>query len=112
MKRRGGWMMADAIFGLALLIGLGLTVSTLIYRHRAALGGMNALQEASAAAERVLWRLESGQPVDPAAEPATVIQALERDRLLASHRWVRITVERQGKLAELVGLAPLEALPK
>jgi hypothetical protein len=112
MKHRAGWIMADAIFGLILLIGLGLTISSLVYHHRTGIAGLNATQDAIAAAERVMSQLQLGQPVDPAAEPATVIQVLERDKLLASHRWVRITVERQGKLAELVGLAPLEALPK
>ena len=112
MNQRGGWIMTDAIFGLILLLGLGLTASALIHQHHSGLSTLSATQEAMRAAERVMLQLQSGRAVNVAEEPATVIQVLERDRMLASHRWVRITVERQGRLAELIGLVPLEALPK
>jgi hypothetical protein len=111
MNRRGGWILADAAFGLLLLAGLGAMTSTMIHRHHRGAADLHAQRDAAEQAQRILWQVQQGRPVNLALEPATRIERLERDRLFGSHQWVRVSVEREGRLAELVGLAPQGALP-
>ena len=98
---RRGFVMADVLIALAVVLLLaGLLATSAVWSRRAADRAADA-RAATATAEAALVGLAQGRPA-----PADVrVQPLSAGPPVPGHRWVCVTVAVHGRSVALVGLA-------
>ena len=109
--RRRGIMLTDAVLGIALLVTIGVVLSSTVARHGKATERLSASRAALRAAERVMTDLQLGQ-APPASDEATRWQVtrLESPAAPRGQVWVEVRVEHRGRSATLNGIVPASSV--
>ena len=113
-KRQGkrGFLAADVLAALALLIIAGAALMVAITRQRTGATRLAETREAGRLAEAALVDLQSGQalPKDT-ADTKLVIRPCQSGGAVGGHHWVEVEAAVRGQTRVLIGLAPDAASP-
>jgi type II secretory pathway pseudopilin PulG len=94
--------------GLIIIGVLAAALSVASSRHAGGAGRLAASRGATWAAEEALAQLSAGKP---ASAEGVKVERTEGGAAPAGHVWVRVTAQRDGRSASLVGLVPDKVLP-
>ena len=106
---RRAFFLADAVVGFLLIGAIGLmlvmSVTTASKAHRR----LDDSAAAATTAEQVLASLREGRPAPQRIGEANVeVRPAEGGVAVEGHRWVEVTIERNGRTATLIALVPRE----
>jgi len=108
MKRRSGFLLADAVVGLALLGIIAGMLAVALNRQQLALRRLADSRAACRLAENTLANLRSGRAAPhPAADTDTVRwRRIDLPRPPAGMVWVQVDATVNGRQNSLIGLVP------
>ncbi|MGA2582400.1 MAG: type II secretion system protein [Tepidisphaeraceae bacterium] len=106
MKQRRGYVLLEALMGLAMLGILAIAISLSAESQRRALIHLSDSRDACRSAESALTVLESGQSVPN--PPEVSIKKLQDAPELPGATWMQSSANLNGRPADVIGLVPEE----
>jgi type II secretory pathway pseudopilin PulG len=104
MKQRRGYVLLEALTGLAILGILAIAISLTAESQRRALVHLSDSRAACRSAESALILLQSGQAIPNPA--VTSIQKLQDATELPGAMWAQSSANLNGRPADVIGLLP------
>lgn len=106
-SRPRGFMVADAVAGIALLAVLSTAIVVAVRSQQVASDRLAETRGATWAAEQALAQMQEGRQ----AGQDVRVEPLNGDGAPQGFAWVRVRTERNGRPADLVGLVPTNSMP-
>ena len=105
--RPRGFVVVDAVAGLALLAVLAMAIVIAVRSQGMASQRLSDSRGATWAAEQAIAEMQAGRP----AGGNVRVEAVDADKTPDGFAWVRVRAERRGRSADLIGLVPKASVP-
>ena len=105
---RRGFMVADALTGLFLVVALAVALTAALSSQRRAAPRLADERQAVRVAERELLNLQTGAAPQPTLSTDVTVEmkSLAEPAAPSGKQWARVTARVRGREANLVGLVP------
>lgn len=104
---RRGWLAADTMIGLAIVLALLTTLGAALAKQQRASDRLAETRASVRLAEQTLIAMQTSQEAPVAPPDVTItVTALHASGGAPTLKWVRVTVARSNRVQSLVGLVP------